>query len=244
MVRRVRILIMWWIAGLAVTVFVSWLLAAYPPRAGWSEQSYSDDRPLEHSLFVDEYRALGSMRRTWVPWPKYAFVNIHQVFGGAVPDSGMKAPRRPTPDGPTGWPDWGRVEQVRRSVDDRTDQGCEHAVGWPALALWYELAIIESPQERLIEVRGGVAWPPGAGPYTMADEVSEIRAIPWQPIWWGLFVDSLFWGMVCFGIFLGVTSTRRLFRLRRNRCPTCGYSLAGQTIPGCPECGWARAAAR
>ncbi len=77
--------------------------------------------------------------------------------------------------------------------------------------------------------------------------------IPLCPTWPGFVIDTLFYGAIWFGVFFGFTSAKRFLRIKRGRCPRCGYDLRGQRSAvrdqrsdvsgaraGCPECGWNR----
>jgi hypothetical protein len=66
--------------------------------------------------------------------------------------------------------------------------------------------------------------------------------LPLCPVWPGFLIDTLFYGMIWFGLLFGYTSVRRALRCRLGRCPHCGYDLHGH-IGGRggadrrPECG-------
>jgi len=64
--------------------------------------------------------------------------------------------------------------------------------------------------------------------------------IPTCPRWPGFATDTLFYAAIWFGVFFGFTSAKRFIRVRRGRCPRCGYDLRGNLGAGCPECGWQR----
>lgn len=62
--------------------------------------------------------------------------------------------------------------------------------------------------------------------------------IPLGPDWPGLLANSLLFGAVWFGVFVGPGRVRRVIRRRRRCCESCGYDLSGGTgIENCPECG-------
>lgn len=61
---------------------------------------------------------------------------------------------------------------------------------------------------------------------------------PLRPIVPGFLINTLFWAVVCFGLFFGRGMTRRFFRIRRGRCPLCDHDLRGEFDHGCFECGW------
>jgi len=96
---------------------------------------------------------------------------------------------------------------------------------------------------------------------------STRRILPLVPIWPGFLINTIFYAAIWFALFFGLTSSKRFIRVRRGRCPRCGYDLRGQvervrgepprtsadpaglrtqdsslrTSHGCPECGWGRA---
>lgn len=122
----------------------------------------------------------------------------------------------------------------------------QDARGWPFRALrceWHFDAAGASASEgrsipRSTGVTGGIEL--AAVPVTMSPYFI-VRALPLAPIWPGLIGDTAVFTPVLWVLTGGIGSTRRLLRLRGNHCPSCGYSLAGQISPGCPECGWERA---
>jgi len=66
------------------------------------------------------------------------------------------------------------------------------------------------------------------------------RVLPLRPIWPGFVIDTLFYGVIWFGVPFGFTSAKRFIRIKRGRCPRCGYDLRGNLEAGCSECGWNR----
>jgi hypothetical protein len=65
--------------------------------------------------------------------------------------------------------------------------------------------------------------------------------LPLRPIWPGFLINTLFYAVILWLLICGPFVLRRHIRLKRGRCPKCGYDLRGQ-LPGagCPECGWNR----
>jgi len=66
-------------------------------------------------------------------------------------------------------------------------------------------------------------------------------AYPLSPVPWGFVVNTVFYALLLWLPVATFTTLRRRRRIRRNLCPSCGYSLAG-AIPTnntitCPECG-------
>lgn len=58
---------------------------------------------------------------------------------------------------------------------------------------------------------------------------------PVQPVWFGLAVNSAFYGGSLYFVAFGVGGIRRVRRRRRGCCEACGYPAS--VGPVCPECG-------
>jgi hypothetical protein len=67
--------------------------------------------------------------------------------------------------------------------------------------------------------------------------------IPLCPVWPGFAITTLFYAALAWGLWQVPLCIRRRYRMKRNRCTRCGYSLAGLAVAGtgaaCPECGLA-----
>lgn len=97
--------------------------------------------------------------------------------------------------------------------------------------------------------RGDVVWR-----YPVAEGVlpgplvrgSGLRTgLPFQPVWPGFYVDTLIYaGLWLAPVALGRRLSRSGRRIRRGRCPMCGYDVRGDYATRCPECGWAAAMVR
>jgi hypothetical protein len=62
------------------------------------------------------------------------------------------------------------------------------------------------------------------------------RVIPTRVLWGQFALNTLFYAAVLLGVAEGVAFARR--RVRRGRCPSCGYDRAGLAEgSACPECG-------
>jgi hypothetical protein len=136
-----------------------------------------------------------------------------------------------------------RVRREERAVEAR---------GWPMLALWGEIpaARVQSTTPtpgggpasltylggRLLTYRGA----PSRGP------VAGEPPLLFHPIWPGFLANSAFYAVVLMGLYWALVVPRRFVRevgrLRRGCCVACGYDLGFDFVPGCPECGWRRAA--
>jgi hypothetical protein len=57
-------------------------------------------------------------------------------------------------------------------------------------------------------------------------------------LWPGFAVDTLFYAALAWGVATVPPYLRRRHRVKRNRCPHCGYDRAGiASGTACPECG-------
>ena len=70
----------------------------------------------------------------------------------------------------------------------------------------------------------------------------EGNVVPLAIIWPGFAVNTLFYALILW-LYMAVPSVlRRLIRIKRGRCPKCGYDVRHALSGGCPECGWNRQA--
>lgn len=64
---------------------------------------------------------------------------------------------------------------------------------------------------------------------------------PLAPLWPGFMANTAAYGFTAFALVLAFRAAKRGHRLRRRRCPVCGYMLSGLApLDGriqCPECG-------
>lgn len=115
------------------------------------------------------------------------------------------------------------------------------ARGWPCHALWCEHHKPEAG--RALEARGAVVLSGGhrALPRTLAGESFQ-RTLPYRPIVFGLFVNTIVWTIPFTALLIAPGVVRLLRRRLKGACIACGYNLSG--LPkdsACPECGAARA---
>jgi hypothetical protein len=66
------------------------------------------------------------------------------------------------------------------------------------------------------------------------------RRLPVLPIWPGFAINTLFYALILWLLYCTPFVARRLIRIKRGRCPKCGYDLRGELDAGCSECGWGR----
>jgi len=151
----------------------------------------------------------------------------------------------------------GQINREERRVDAR---------GWPLLALYSEivvppgqnsgssnLSVYQLDNSIDLELSG----PPGSTtPRTgtlsgfggttaiTTPKANSPAPVPLRPIWIGLLGDTVFYGLIWFGLWATLVIPRRFVRevarFRRGACIQCGYDLGYDFIRGCPECGWRR----
>lgn len=66
--------------------------------------------------------------------------------------------------------------------------------------------------------------------------------MPYQPVWFGLVINSVFYAIVIAIIASILRTYRHARRMKRGKCPICNYELSFDFHDGCPECGWRKVA--
>ncbi|MCC6908068.1 MAG: hypothetical protein IT430_09025 [Phycisphaerales bacterium] len=154
------------------------------------------------------------------------------------------------------FPDWAQpVLQFRRWPDSsRPWTGEEwyffHSVadarGWPCLSMMGAvryprggLYVYDEKNQRitLMEQHRWI-YPismPTLGVAGAYGELGQFRWLPLHPIWTGFAFNTVCYGFLLWLIYGGPRSVRHSHRLKRNRCPACGYPVG--VSPVCTECG-------
>src|SRR5262249_19045849 len=86
-----------------------------------------------------------------------------------------------------------------------------------------------------LETIGAVRLAPTLGQYPFPPE--HPRALPIWPVPSGFAINTVFYAVVLWGLWLVPGFVRRRIRVRRGRCAKCGYDLRASTTGVCPECG-------
>lgn len=240
--------------GAITTLATAWALAAWGRTDG--------DGPRSSGAFIQWDRAWNITRvphfGVRVHWWSAATDNEEPIRSTAAFLRALTPPRPPAEivaqrqadlielsnGGRTRWPisvdnqppPWGAFAASAAPTDH---MGSDTAFGWPAPCLWYQVTAgfnrvtMSTTNDTL---RGGILL--RGSPESRA---GTFRALPLRPIWWGLSLNTLVFAMLWGLLLLAPPAARRAIRRRRGRCPRCGYDLAGQSAPGCPECGAGRA---
>jgi hypothetical protein len=112
--------------------------------------------------------------------------------------------------------------------------------GWPFRAFTCRLAAPMGDANAPTYTLQDALWAQDADASATTEAIHTLRVVPTRPLWPGLIADASTFGAAFYAASLLPAVTARTLRLRRGRCPACGYSLKGQPEPGCPECGWKR----
>jgi hypothetical protein len=70
-------------------------------------------------------------------------------------------------------------------------------------------------------------------------DAHHVSCFPTIPVWPGFAINTLFYAAVLALLFFAPGRIRRFIRMKRGRCPACGYMIAPGTCSGgvCTECG-------
>jgi hypothetical protein len=152
---------------------------------------------------------------------------------GRLDDLAARGPPEPVPD----------IADVRTSFT-------LYDSGWPMPALR-----CTARYDSFASEAGSPGMPPGMG---MRSEVRHALAVPWprsgnasgntppdplhlprKPLP-GLAINTIAFAALWGVVLHAPGAIRRTMRRALGRCTACGYALAGQQQPGCPECGQGR----
>jgi len=132
---------------------------------------------------------------------------------------------------------WGTFAQRNPPPPD-VDMGADTAYGWPRLCLWHRTMSTFDPVTS--SVSGGML----EGGILVFGKVDvrghDYRALPLRPIWSGLAVNALVFGLMWWLLLFVPGIVRRRLRAKRGACLRCGYDLRATPAGSpCPECGGA-----
>jgi len=115
-------------------------------------------------------------------------------------------------------------------------------VGWPYPSLYWRVRAIVSPQGMPAQSWSPVITGNGIRPDWDGLGFTPLswKRLPTRPIWPGFLINTIFYALVLLPLYCTPFIARRHIRVKRGRCPQCGYDLRGELDAGCPECGWNR----
>lgn len=100
--------------------------------------------------------------------------------------------------------------------------------GWPLRS--FEGGYYQKPQSNDIVERGALFLT-----QNWQRNFWSVEALPWRPLWPGLAINAIFYGVIVGLLFAVPGRVRRWRRVRRGLCPACGYPIGESTL--CSECG-------
>lgn len=159
------------------------------------------------------------------------------------PDHSESAPPAPPVIPP--WeprvPRWAR-DAIRPSMCAPLDSGSMPCVsvdarGWPCRALCSSVTRMAGSSGPTTKIDGGISVESHNNAGLVANRGYGVL-LPYRPIWSGLVINTLTFGVPAWLLLSAIPLTRRHLRRRRNHCLKCNYNLQGlaPNMP-CPECG-------
>lgn len=171
---------------------------------------------------------------------------VGKVWAAPVPESW------PHPDDPDPWfffGFWSRGGVLQsHTVAARPTIGASEWVGLTELRSGWPLGSMRSVHLVEVDTDGTQAYPmrdllregvPIGGSPVRGGSIVRGRTLPLQPVWSGVLVNGVAWGLVWIVavefVAHHIEHAVRQDRTRHGRCPGCGYELEGLHV--CPECG-------
>lgn len=118
-----------------------------------------------------------------------------------------------------------RPRYARIEIVGERGEAAVYGVGWPFVAAFAVNTDGDSPS-----IRGTPMWEPRL--------FGVSWRVPYQPRWFGLVVNTVFYGAIMLALMALLRWWRVHRRIKRGRCAACAYEL-GQGVSVCPECGLA-----
>lgn len=227
--RPFRIILLWLLAGLLMTIAIAWI-PAVPPLRNLKIGKSSFPRGI-------------STGQTSTGEPHWNFTQSeHITYTSITARPSTSGPViRGIPMGAT-VPSWSRMNKPPppNRKDQVTWRLLEVARGWPMRALF--ATYINQPRrigDSHLNIVEGIAV------YRIPQPRStgrEYIALPTRPIWPGLMVNSSLYATLLWLLSGGTRRARKGWRIRHGRCPRYSYDLRGVNHERCPECGTPAAA--
>jgi hypothetical protein len=207
-------------------------------------------RPRKQLLLkLGVFLLLGAIVNVAVAWGLVFAINEMRVSGPSISYRGIEAAN--TPYDPPGR--WGATKIKYRFLRDeplslsppelsRADEGTFYFLtvyywGLPArstMSAVVEKQLVQTGSYTLPQMHSAFGWVVGGEP---AGSFLRPNVLPLRPIWPGFAINTIFYAAMLWLLWLAPGRIRRFIRVKRHRCPACGYEIAEGVGPRCSECG-------
>jgi len=225
--RWIFTILLFLLVGVLANIAVAWGCALWrvaPILASNISEAASGESYFEGGIWLVQYA-----RRAGIAY-------VSSQYRSPWPQTPSLAPEDPS----AAIPKWSRImpptlEGRHRVATCEVDRAC----GWPWLSMrgGWDTDLDAPAGKRHMPVAGVLVKAP-------ADIGLGGRVLPLHVLWSGFLGNTLAYAVASWLLlwFLAgrAKATRRAFRVKRGRCPSCGYDLRGELEAGCPECGWRR----
>lgn len=222
------------------TVATAWLLAAVVPIPMYPRRITRDWMGSDRRVWGAAEVKLPGAHDVWWDDLSSSFTGTPEesLAAARAQHEQLAADRRGTDQHmrvAVGPPSWGSFAGGR--AGPASTIGSDTAYGWPIPCLWFSVrsATLQSAQGSQLVNETLVGAIPIAGEPSARGR--DFRALPYLVRWPALAMDLAFWTAAWWLLITIPLALRRRARLRRARCPSCGYDLAGIAPRTCPECG-------
>ncbi|MGV6813523.1 MAG: hypothetical protein ACWA5W_00780 [Phycisphaerales bacterium] len=230
------------ILGMVCSLVVAWGLAWLPHRVGAARYAFSQLSNQESRFYVYDYRWFGLWERQYSTQRR-----VLNRSGGHL-DPGVMLfwwTWSPGMHNDQYFAQWESFEERYEPVDAGMGQAmyARMSYGWPALCM--EASGASNPAR--LNPNGTIVGQVDSGILLPIEESAQVSPMsqrvlfPYAPVWTGLAINSVFFGLVAFLIRTGLGMIAQVRRFNRGHCPRCDYELSYDFRQGCPECGWRKA---
>ncbi len=217
--------------GFLTTITLPWALTLHYPvpttqNYYWFNHKINESPPDNQNRIVFmETAGLGSLRRMSSPDPEGNwFFAKRPIQSWSILEQKPANPNQLIIEDARGWP----LLALRASFTGKTPKP---GMDWHD-SFWDDLTLHQG-----IRIHPHLKKPGDFNPFEAS------LALPLQPIYLNLIIDTLFWALIWliipYPIFFYSTFKylRRRRRVHHNLCASCAYDLRGHSHKQCPECG-------